>query len=109
MKYQTGDKILVLHSKEEGTVVDIINDKMVMIDVDNVRFPVYMDQIDFRCAISKSWMILVDKGFYFFFILQYFMHFFLQLAGTHAMNNNKFGLMVSYCQFKIFFERFKLD
>ncbi len=47
MKYQAGDKILVLHSKEEGTVVDIINDKMVMIDVDNVRFPVYMDQIDF--------------------------------------------------------------
>src|ERR1035437_7449805 len=47
MKYQIGDKILVLHSNEEGEVVDIINDQMVMIEVDNVRFPVYMDQIDF--------------------------------------------------------------
>ena len=47
MKYQLGDKILVLHSNEEGEVVDIINDKMVLIDVDGVRFPVYMDQIDF--------------------------------------------------------------
>src|SRR6476469_2150995 len=47
MKYQIGDKILVLHSQEEGEVVDLINDKMVMIEVDHVRFPVYMDQIDF--------------------------------------------------------------
>ena len=47
MKYQIGDKVLVLHSNEEGEVVDIINDKMVVIDVDGVRFPVYIDQIDF--------------------------------------------------------------
>lgn len=47
MKYQVGDRILVLHSQEEGEVIDLINDKMVMIEVDNVRFPVYMDQIDF--------------------------------------------------------------
>ena len=47
MKYQLGDKILVLHSNEEGEVVDFINDKMVLIDVEGVRFPVYMDQIDF--------------------------------------------------------------
>jgi hypothetical protein len=47
MKYQLGDRVLVLHSNEEGEVVDIINDKMVLIDVDGVRFPVYMDQIDF--------------------------------------------------------------
>ena len=47
MKYQVGDRILVLHSQEEGEVIDIINEKMVMIEVDNVRFPVYMDQIDF--------------------------------------------------------------
>lgn len=47
MKYQIGDRILVLHSQEEGEVVDLINDKMVMIEVDHVRFPVYMDQIDF--------------------------------------------------------------
>ncbi len=47
MKYEIGDKIIVLHSKEEGKVIDIINDKMVMIEVRGVRFPAYMDQIDF--------------------------------------------------------------
>lgn len=47
MKYQVGDKIIVLHSNEEGEVIDIINDKMVMIDVRGVKFPAYTDQIDF--------------------------------------------------------------
>ncbi len=47
MKYTVGDKILMLHSKEEGTVVDIINDKMVMVEVGGTSFPVYLDQIDF--------------------------------------------------------------
>jgi len=47
MKYQIGDTVLVLHSQEEGKVVEIINNKMVTIEVDGVRFPVYMDQIDF--------------------------------------------------------------
>lgn len=47
MKYQLGDEILVLHSNEEGKVVEIINDKMVMIEVRGVKFPAYMDQIDF--------------------------------------------------------------
>jgi len=41
MKYQVGDRILVLHSNEEGEIVDIINDKMVMIDVRGVKFPAY--------------------------------------------------------------------
>ena len=47
MKYQVGDKIVVLHSNEEGEIIDIINDKMVLIDVRGVKFPAYMDQIDF--------------------------------------------------------------
>jgi len=47
MKYQLGDTVLLLHSNEEGEVVEIINDKMVLVDVDGVRFPVYLDQIDF--------------------------------------------------------------
>ena len=29
MKYEIGDKIIVLHSDEEGKVVEIINEKMV--------------------------------------------------------------------------------
>jgi hypothetical protein len=47
MKFEIGDKIIVLHSNEEGEVVDIINDKMVMVDVRGVKFPAYTDQIDF--------------------------------------------------------------
>ena len=47
MKYQVGDIVLILHSNEEGEVVDIINDKMVMVSVGKVQFPVYNDQIDF--------------------------------------------------------------
>src|SRR6185369_16964503 len=47
MKYQTGDKILMLHSDEEGEIIDIINEKMVMVNVNGVKFPVYTDQIDF--------------------------------------------------------------
>lgn len=47
MKYQVGDDILVLHSNEEGKVIEIINDNMVMIEVRGVKFPAYMDQIDF--------------------------------------------------------------
>lgn len=47
MKFQIGDKVLVLHSNEEGEVIDIINDKMVMVEVRGVKFPAYIDQIDF--------------------------------------------------------------
>ena len=47
MKYQQGDKIIVLLTNEEGTVVELMNEKMVMIEVKGVRFPAYMDQIDF--------------------------------------------------------------
>jgi hypothetical protein len=47
MKYQLGDIVLLLHSQEEGEVVEIINDEMLLIDVNGVQFPVYIDQIDF--------------------------------------------------------------
>src|SRR5215213_10197435 len=47
MKFEIGDKVLVLHSNEEGEIVDIINDKMVMVDVRGVKFPAYIDQLDF--------------------------------------------------------------
>src|SRR3954470_3673750 len=47
MKFQVGDKVLVLHSNEEGEIVDIINNKMVMVDVRGVKFPAYIDQLDF--------------------------------------------------------------
>jgi hypothetical protein len=47
MKYEVGDRIVVLHSDEEGKVIEILNDKMVLIEVRGVKFPAYMDQIDF--------------------------------------------------------------
>ncbi len=47
MKYEIGDEILVLRSDEEGRVVDIISDDMVMIEVRGGKFPAYLDQIDF--------------------------------------------------------------
>jgi hypothetical protein len=47
MKYQVGDRVLILHSNEEAEIIDIINDKMLMVDVGGVSFPVYMDQVDF--------------------------------------------------------------
>jgi hypothetical protein len=47
MKYQPGDRIIVLLTEEEGKVVEIMNEKMVLIEVKGVKFPAYMDQIDF--------------------------------------------------------------
>lgn len=47
MKYEIGDKIIVLLTDEEGIVTEIMNEKMVMIEVRGVRFPAYNDQIDF--------------------------------------------------------------
>jgi hypothetical protein len=47
MKFQIGDRVLILHSNEEGEVIDIINNKMVMVDVRGVKFPAYIDQLDF--------------------------------------------------------------
>src|SRR3982074_1319862 len=47
MKFQVGDKVVIQHSNEEGEIIDIINDKMVMVDVRGVKFPAYTDQLDF--------------------------------------------------------------
>src|SRR5258708_36007517 len=47
MKFQVGDKVVIQHSNDEGEVIEIINDKMVLVDVRGVRFPAYTDQLDF--------------------------------------------------------------
>ena len=47
MKFEVGDKVVIIQTNEEGEVVDIINNKMVMIDVRGVKFPAYIDQLDF--------------------------------------------------------------
>ena len=67
MKYQIGDIVLILHSNEEGKVVDIINDKMLQVDVQGVSFPVYMDQVDFpyfkRFTEKKLFPVKKEKQF----------------------------------------------
>ncbi|RYY88260.1 MAG: hypothetical protein EOO15_09560 [Chitinophagaceae bacterium] len=47
MKFDIGDKIVVRATNEEGEVIDIMNEKMVMIQVRGVKFPAYIDQLDF--------------------------------------------------------------
>src|SRR5574343_1000035 len=47
MKFQTGDKVVVKHTNDDGVVIDIINDKMVLLEVKGVRFPAYTDQLEF--------------------------------------------------------------
>jgi hypothetical protein len=47
MKFQEGDKIVVLATGEKGEVVEWINKKMLTIRVDGIDFPVYADQVDF--------------------------------------------------------------
>jgi len=67
MKYQIGDIVLLLHSNEEGKVADIINDKMLLVDVNGVSFPVYMDQVDFpyfkRFSEKKMFPVKKEKKF----------------------------------------------
>lgn len=47
MKFEVGDKIVVKQTNDDGEVVEIINDKMVLVDVRGVKFPAYTDQLDF--------------------------------------------------------------
>jgi hypothetical protein len=47
MKFEVGDKVVVRHSNDDGEVVEIINDDMVLVDVRGVKFPAYTDQLDF--------------------------------------------------------------
>lgn len=70
MKFQIGDKVTVLHSNEEAEVVELINDKMVLVDVRGVKFPAYIDQLDFpyfkrfsekKIPIQKKGKTFVDQ------------------------------------------------
>ena len=65
MKYTIGDKIIVMLTNEEGKVVEIMNEKMVMIEVKGVKFPAYMDQIDFPYfnMFSKKKVVETKKIF----------------------------------------------
>lgn len=47
MKFEVGDPVLLLHSNEEGTVVEILNENMLLVNVEGIEFPVFSDQVDF--------------------------------------------------------------
>jgi hypothetical protein len=47
MKFQAGDTVVIRLTNEEGQILEIMNDKMVMVEVRGVKFPAYIDQLDF--------------------------------------------------------------
>ncbi len=47
MKFEIGDKVVVKLTNEEAEVVEIINDKMLMVEVKGVKFPAYSDQLEY--------------------------------------------------------------
>jgi hypothetical protein len=71
MKFEIGDQVLVKHSNEEGRVVEIIDQKMVLVEVRGVRFPAYTDQLDFpyfrqfsqqkKTEASKPGKVYIDQ------------------------------------------------
>ena len=63
MKFEVGDSVVIKHNNEDGKVVEIINDKMVLIEVRGVKFPAYNDQLDFPYfkMFSKQAVVPVKK------------------------------------------------
>ena len=61
MKYEVGDNIVVRATDEDGKVIEIMNELMVMIEVRGVRFPAYMDQIDYPYFKMFSKPKVVEK------------------------------------------------
>jgi hypothetical protein len=47
MKFDVGDKVVIRQTNDEGEVVEIINEQMVLVNVKGVKFPAYTDQLDF--------------------------------------------------------------
>jgi len=47
MKFEVGDTVVVKLTNEEGVILEIMNEKMVMVEVRGVKFPAYIDQLDF--------------------------------------------------------------
>jgi hypothetical protein len=47
MKFDVGDKVVVKATNEEGEVIEVMDDKMVMVEVRGVKFPAHTDHLDF--------------------------------------------------------------
>jgi hypothetical protein len=138
VKYQTGDDIIILHTQEEGKVVEIINSKMLLVEVRGVRFPVYIDQVDFpyfnrftkkkETAIKKPAKKYIDdvrkeqgspqqttkeEGVVLSFIPKFIMDEFgdevVELFKLYLINRNKIGYKFHYMQGFFGEEEFELN
>ncbi len=47
MKFEVGDDIIVMLTKEEGKIIEFIDDDMALVEVRGVRFPANLNQLDF--------------------------------------------------------------
>lgn len=47
MKFEVGDVVVINLTNEQGHIVEILDAKMVILEVRGVQFPTYIDQIDF--------------------------------------------------------------
>ena len=126
MKYQPNDDILILHTKEEGKVIEILNKNMLLVEVRGVRFPVYIDQVDFpyfhrftnkniddlpkerntNQATNNEqgvWLSLVPK-----FALDDFNDEVVELFKLYLINNNNVGYKFHYHQLFFGEEDFEL-
>ncbi|MBV9961640.1 MAG: Smr/MutS family protein [Parafilimonas sp.] len=125
MKYQPGDDIIILHTKEEGKVIEVLNKNMLLVEVRGVHFPVYTDQVDFpyfhrftkkqeqQKKAAKRYVDEVPKekksiqqtnteGVYLSFIPKFIMDEFgddvVELFKLYLINHNKSGYKFHYTQ-----------
>lgn len=47
MLFEPGDQVWLVHSGERATVVNILSEDMLEVDVEGIRFPVYADQVEY--------------------------------------------------------------
>lgn len=47
MKFEVGDEVIVLLTKEEGKIIERINEETVVVEVRGVKFPAHVKQLDF--------------------------------------------------------------
>lgn len=67
MKFEVGDDIIVMLTKEEGKIIEFIDDKIALVEVRGVRFPANIDQLDYpyfqRFSKKKSEPVKKEKTY----------------------------------------------
>lgn len=136
MKYQPGDDIIILHTNEEGKVIEVLNNKMLLVEIRGVRFPVYTDQVDFPYfkrftqnqqtkKAEKKYidnipkekkpvqLLVKEEGVYLSLIPKFTMDEFgddvVELFKLYLVNHNKTGYKFHYIQSFFGNEEFELN